>query len=481
MQKLENLNQKSTVLCVDLDGTLIRSDMLLESLCGLIKQQPFKLCLLPFWCLKGRANLKAKLAEHYTFDASALPYRQEVLELVRSQKEAGSEVYLATASNEIIAKKIAEHLGYFNAVLASNEKNNLKGKSKLEALQQTLAGRSFDYIGDSKADLLVWQASQTAYVVENQQELSSQLSSSNTSIKPIKVKRQANIFTIIKALRVHQWVKNLLIFLPLFLAHQAADVGMLLQAFIGFLAFCACSSAVYLLNDLLDLEADRLHHSKQRRPFASGNLSLAFGLVAVPLLLILSATLSAVLYPKFAVVLLSYFVLTTWYSVRLKQIVLVDILVLAALYTIRIIAGGEAVAVAVSEWLLAFSMFFFLSLACVKRYSELLVLRKANKQEAKGRGYVASDLEMIGQFGSAAGYMSVLVLALYVSSHEVSELYRTPRLLWLLCPLILFWISRTWLIAHRGNLHDDPIVFAISDKASYLIGSLAFLLLFFAI
>lgn len=470
---------KSRVLCVDLDGTLLKTDMLHESFVATIKRHPALLLRLPFYALRGRAQLKELLAHAYQFDAAVLPYRQEVVDFIRAERERGRKVVLATASHQKIAEKIAEHLGCFDEVLASSKTVNLKGKNKADALVAAYGEGGFSYIGDSSADRAVWKKSADALVVgaaSTAGELPAHIPVTVIGNKPA-----ASLTTLLKALRVHQWVKNLLLFLPLVLAHKLHDAEALWFAAISFIAFSLCSSSVYVLNDLLDLEADRHHHSKRRRPFASGALSIATGLSVLPLLLMASALFALFLPPLFVAVLATYLLLTFLYSVKLKQVVLVDILTLAALYTIRIIAGGEAVQVVVSEWLLGFSMFFFLSLACVKRYSELWVLRQSNKQEVRGRGYVAHDLELIGQLGAAAGYLSVLVMALYISSQEVTALYTTPRVLWLLCPMLLYWVSRVWLLAHRGQLHEDPIVFAIRDVTSYGVGALAALVLYLAI
>jgi 4-hydroxybenzoate polyprenyltransferase len=256
------------------------------------------------------------------------------------------------------------------------------------------------------------------------------------------------------------------------MAHVPLSLPLVVALVCAFLAFSLVASAVYLMNDLVDLPADRQHRYKRLRPLARGELSIVAALGAVPILLGAAGALAALLPPEFGYFLMVYFVTTVAYSLRLKQIVLVDILVLASLYTVRIMAGGAAIEVPVSQWLLGFSMFLFFSLACVKRFSELRLARKNNESSTRGRGYLASDLEQVAMFGVASGYLSVLVLALYVSSGDVTDLYRSPGYLWLLCPLVLYWISRVWLLAHRGELHDDPIVFALRDRASYLVGGL---------
>jgi 4-hydroxybenzoate polyprenyltransferase len=452
--------------------------MLWESFLFQIKRNPLFLFALPLWLLKGRAELKAKLAEDFEFDPSVLPYRQEVLEFAEREKKRGRKVILATASHQKIAERVATHLKLFDEVLATTEESNLKGKHKAERLVSAFGKRGFAYIGDSSADQSVWAEAGEVFVVGE-----SEIAGKGAKEVPVYVlssEAKINPKELLRALRPHQWVKNILIFLPLVLAHELNRIDGLILAALAFVAFSFCSSSVYVLNDLLDLESDRHHHSKRRRPFARGSLSISLGIVLVPVLLGLSGIFAWQVNQAFLAVLAGYLALTFFYSVRLKQVVLVDILTLAALYTIRIIAGGAAVAVVLSEWLLGFSLFFFLSLACVKRYSELWSLRQAQKQEVKGRGYVSADLELVGQLGASAGYLSVLIMALYISSTEVSALYRSPQILWMLCPILLYWISRVWLLAHRGQLHEDPIVFAIRDGASYLTGALAALVLFLA-
>jgi 4-hydroxybenzoate polyprenyltransferase len=286
--------------------------------------------------------------------------------------------------------------------------------------------------------------------------------------------------SLVQAIRPHQWVKNLIIFVPLVTAHKLQEMTLCLQAAVAFVAFSLCASGVYVMNDLVDLEADRHHPGKKQRPFASGALPISVGFIVIPILLCAAAVLAFMLNPGFAAVVGIYFLLTTSYSWRLKQVSLLDVFCLAALYTIRLVAGHEATGVRYSFWLLLFSMFIFLSLALVKRFQELSAARQQTRVDIKGRGYAASDLELVATLGASSGYLAVLVMALYVNSEDVLRLYRTPILLLLICPLLLFWISRVWLIAHRGQMHEDPIVFALKDRASYVIGFLALVVLWMA-
>jgi 4-hydroxybenzoate polyprenyltransferase len=278
-------------------------------------------------------------------------------------------------------------------------------------------------------------------------------------------------------MRIHQWLKNILVFLPVGLAHRWFDIQAIWNSALAAVAFSLCASGVYVLNDLLDLESDRQHPRKRKRPCASGELPLSSAILVVPLLFVSAFVVAALVHTQFMALLGLYLVLTTLYSLRFKALALVDIILLAMLYTIRIVGGGVASNIEVSQWLMGLSMFLFLSLACVKRFSELLVLQQRNEKKTWGRGYWVGDLEQIAAFGAASGYISVLVLALYVSSHEIARLYSHPALVWLACPLLLYWISRIWLLARRGIVHDDPLVFALRDKVTYIVAALGVIIL----
>ncbi|MEZ4754629.1 MAG: UbiA family prenyltransferase [Bdellovibrionota bacterium] len=471
------MSSSQRVLVVDLDGTLIKTDMLLENFLSRFKANPTTAIYLAAHLIRSLAVMKTKLAANWNFDPALLPYCDEVINEIRKAKASGRKIVLATASAERIAKSIAAHLGLFDEVIASHLNANIKGKDKAAELTERFTESGFDYIGNSKADIPVWKQADTAYVVGASSCLLKKINKTHKNPKILDRQNNAKGIEIIKAIRAHQWVKNLLLFIPLLMAHKAGNLDLLKQVLIGFASFSLCASSVYVLNDLLDLPADRLHPRKRNRPFASGSLSLQAGIILAPLLLISGLVLTLFLPINFLLVLCGYFILTTFYSFWLKQIPLLDILLLAGLYTIRIFAGGVAAQVPVSHWLLLFSMFIFLSLACAKRVSEMYTLRQENLNKAAGRGYRASDLEQIASFGSSSGYISVLVLALYVTSRDIRRLYDNPEALWLLCPVILYWISRVWLITHRGELDDDPIVFAIKDKVSYLVGGSCILLM----
>lgn len=457
----------SVPLCIDLDGTLIRSDLLFESALALLKRNPGYLLAFPFWLLRGRAWLKRQIAERAHVDVTTLPYDGRVLALLRDGHGSG-HVVLCTASDRILADAVATHVGGFQSVLASDGVGNLSGRRKAATLIDRFGERGFDYAGNEVRDLAVWKHARRAWVVNGNARLAAR-AGRVSEVAEVLPRDRAGVREWLRALRLHQWLKNVLVFVPLLAAHLVLEPAELGRAMAAIVIFGICASSVYVLNDLLDLQSDRRHPRKRNRPFAAGRLPLAGGLVVAPLLTLVSLIAAFALAPAFALVLCGYYVLTLAYSLRLKQIAMLDVMVLAGLYTVRIIAGTVAIGVAFSFWLLAFSMFLFLSLALVKRYTELAAQRSAGIDLVPGRGYATSDYELLGSLGAASGYLSVLVLALYINSTASAELYRRPQVLWLLCPLLLYWISRVWIIAHRDAMHDDPVLFAVRDKVSLVI------------
>lgn len=458
------------VLVVDLDRTLIRSDTLYESLWKLLCRNLLYSLLVPFWLAGGRAGLKRQIAKRVTLDVGALPYREDFVDYLRSQRRVGRKLVLATASDRLIAEKVAAHLGIFDDVVASDGESNLKGARKAAELRRLYSDTSFSYAGDGFEDLAVWKYAATALVVGDDHKLVNRIRET-TPVEKTFSSGKTGWRPFLRALRLHQWVKNILIFVPLVAAHRVGDLIAILHAGLAFLAFGLVASAGYLLNDLVDVEADRHHLTKKDRPFASGELDFRAGFIGAPALLLAGAGTSLMLPMAFTITLLAYFAATQLYSFYLKRVVLVDVFMLAVLYTGRIVAGAVAITVPTSQWLLAFSVFLFLSLAFVKRYSELNTLKMKEMELAAGRGYLVIDFDLLSSFGAASGYIAVLVFALYINSPEVRVLYHTPEYLWLLCLVLLYWISRVWIIAHRGNMHDDPILFALKDKVSYAVGA----------
>lgn len=467
-------------LCVDLDGTLVHTDLLLESLVLLIKRNPLCLLLVPLWLLGGKARLKQEISRRVQLNAASLPYVQPFVEWLQEQKERGRSLWLCTASDQRLAQAVADHLGLFAGIISSDGQRNLSGIHKAEALVQRFGERGFDYCGNHAVDLAVWAHAKNAVVVNASSVLATQ-AAALTRVVATFGQSGAPWRAFVRALRVHQWAKNALIVAPVAAAHLLADGKALKATGLAFISFSLCASSVYLLNDLFDLEADRQHPRKRLRPFASGSLSLLSGLVATPVLLLIAVGLSLLLPPKFQLVLGLYYLSTLAYSYALKRIVMVDVLALAGLYTIRIVAGAAAAAIGLTFWLLLFSIFIFLSLAMVKRYAELHAMREQGKLSALGRGYQVEDLALLQALGGASGYISILVLALYVNSPDIVAMYRQPKFVWLLCPIMLYWISRIWMQTHRGGMHDDPLVFALRDPVSLLTGSAAAAVLWLAV
>lgn len=470
---LETAGQIQPPLAVDLDGTLIRTDMMWESLARLLRDRPLAALAIPLWLLRGRAFLKQQLAARVRIDPVSLPYHEEFLAWLKIQKASGRRLVLATASDIEMAKPIAKYLGLFDEVMASDGQVNLRDQAKLDALTKKFGPRGFDYAGNSSVDLDVWRGSRQAVVVNASENLARQ-AAALTQLGPTFLSNGRPLAALLQCLRPHQWIKNLIILVPLLTAHKLGEQDLLMSAGLALIAFCLCASSVYLFNDLLDLEADRHHPTKRNRPFASGRLPLQVGLFGAPLVLLAGLGIALSLSPSFAGVAALYVALSTAYSWRIKQIALLDVFFLAGLYTLRLVAGHVATNIAWSAWLLVFSMFIFLSLALMKRFQELQAVRQQNGHEVKGRGYTAADLELVTTLGLVSGFIAVLVLALYVNSEQVVKLYAHPTLLLLVCPLLLYWISRVWFLTHRGQMHDDPTAFAFKDWVSYLIGALTF-------
>ena len=460
-------------LVVDLDGTLLRSDLLVETGMAFIRRHPFRLYKTVGWLAQGKTVLKSQLASATDIDVNVLPYNPAVLELIKIAKNENRLIVLATASHYTLAEKVAEHLQLFDLVLATNEERNLTAESKRDLLIEHFGESGFDYVGNSHDDIPVWSAARHAYVVEPERGVLRKAQAMG-NVKQTLLSSVVPLKSWVSAIRIHQWMKNVLIFVPLLAAHQVMNPMMVRQGILAFLLFGLCASSVYILNDLLDLADDRHHHSKKCRAFASGDLPIITGIVAFPFLLCAAFAGAALFLPwQFSAVLLAYYALTLAYSLDLKRRMSIDVIALAALYTLRIIAGAAAFQLQLTFWMLAFSMFMFLSLALVKRYAELRDARvKGKKEKTRGRGYYPGDLEMISSLGASSGYLAVMVLALYIHDQATIALYTSPQIIWLACPLLLFWITRVWMLTHRGLIHEDPVVFAIRDRVSLIVGAL---------
>jgi len=476
-------------LCVDLDGTLVKSDTLLDTVLVVARQRPFDLLQIPAWIGQGRAAFKRHLTAAVSLDVEHLPYNRPLLEYLRQQHGEGRAIYLATAADKKLAERVAAYLGIFAGVLASEGGTsggvNLAGGNKLAAMRAKF-GDEFCYVGNAKPDVALLAACVAPMMANPDRALLAGMKRTGTVAAARFDDRVPALRSWLKAIRLHQWAKNTLIFVPLVLAHQwrLRTFGAAITAF---LSFGMCASATYIVNDLLDLEADRRHPSKRRRPFAAGDLSAISG-VGVVCLLMLGALVLALAVPhifnalpgssvlarpyEFVEWLGLYTAVTLSYSLYLKRKLLLDVFVLSGLYTVRILAGSAATGIPLSAWLAGFSVFFFLSLAFVKRFSELEGLRERGGSVTNGRGYFVSDLEQLRALGTGAAYAAVVVLTLYINNPETNVLYQHPVRLWLVVPVLLLWLSAVWMLASRGDMHDDPVVFAITDKRSLLLGVL---------
>lgn len=460
-------------LVVDLDGTLLRSDILIESMLGYLRQDRASFFRLPVWLLQGKAPLKERLAEQVPIDVASLPYNREVLEFLQHARKEERHIVLATATHRIYAEQIAGHLGLFGQVIATDSGCNMSAKTKCDRLTTEFGEKGFDYIGNSHDDLPVLRSARKAYLSDPERGVTAKARKAG-NVERVFTSRSAVPKALVRALRPHQWLKNLLLFIPLLAALQLLNFSLLMQVIVASILFSLTASSGYMINDLLDLDSDRHHPRKRFRPLASGELPIRLGVVSAPLLFVVPLLISLFLMPKlFSVALGTYYVLTIAYSRFLKSQMGVDTIVLAGLYTLRIVAGSLACGLMPTFWILAFSMFLFLSLAMVKRYAELMDARtKGETQQTRGRGYYPSDLEIIATLGSTAGYLAVLVLALYIQDPRTIMMYRMHQLIWLACPILLFWVSRIWMITHRGQMHDDPVLYAVKDRVSLITGAL---------
>jgi 4-hydroxybenzoate polyprenyltransferase len=468
---------KTIPLAVDLDGTLIATDLLWEGLFQLLRQQPLMLFLIPIWLLGGPARLKQEIAQRVELDAANLPYRDVLIARLRAEKEAGRKIILATGTPKRFADAVAAHLGLFDEVIATEKGENLTCVRKRQKLVNAYGDGGFDYAGNSKHDVSVFDAAREAIVVAPDRKAAHWQAKNGGELiatQPVTLR------TIVKMLRVHQWLKNVLIAVPLVLSHDYLNMSMVGSVLVAFAAFSACASAIYIINDFFDLPLDRRHPTKRNRPIASGIISFPFGFFCAGLLLAIGFGLALLLPWAFVAVLGFYLASTTAYTFSVKRMLLLDVLMLAGLYTMRIVGGTAATGIAVSYWLLAFSSFFFLSLALVKRYVELRASSVEEGQRIAGRGYRPEDQDIIAQAGMASAFSAALVMALYIDSDAVRQQYNHPWMVWPLVPIALYLTMRVWILARRDHLHDDPVVFIISDWRSQIMGVVGALLLVMA-
>lgn len=460
-----------TPLVVDVDGTLIKGDLLHEAALQFVAHHPFQSWRLAGWLARGKAQLKTHLAERADPAVESIPLREEVVDAIVSARAGGAAIWLASASPRRWVERVAARVEGIDGVLATDAQTNLAGIDKARALVERFGEGGFDYIGDNRVDLPVWRAARRPLMVAHTAAFERTATRAFPTMALVARERRA-VRPYIRSLRMYQWAKNLLVFLPIVAGHSLLDPSALFAAITAFLAFSVAASSTYIVNDLLDIPGDRDHPRKRNRPFAAAQVPVLHGLLLSGALMLAAVLLAALLPWRFAMVLGCYGALTLAYSLVLKRRMLVDVIVLGVLYAIRVLGGVVAAEQRLSPWLLMFSLFLFLSLATVKRCSELVARREAGKPPPFGRGYRLEDLAVLFPLAAAAGYGAVLVVTLYLSSVEVVELYRHPTRLWLICPLLLYWISRVLMISNRNELHDDPVIFALTDRASWFVGAL---------
>ena len=463
---------------VDLDGTLISGDILHESIFQAVRKNVFLIFMFPAWVLfRGLAYMKYKLATRCHMDPSILPYNLEFLHYLKNEREKGRRLVLTTASSRLIAEKIFKYLGIFDNCIASTKDENVKGETKLKLIQSDCGNGIFCYAGNSNDDFPIWKESKYAIIVNPSSPAIEPKVRNNGNMTYVFRMEHGKFLSLLRSFRPHQWVKNLLLFIPVLTAQRFLDLHALYSSGLGAISFCLVASSAYVINDIFDIESDRKHAGKRLRPIACGAVSIPLALASAFALLAAAALITALLPLKFALILLIYLFITTAYSVYLKRMVIVDILTLAGLYTIRIIAGGAVAGISISFWLLAFSVFIFLSLALVKRHSEISPLATHGESgKSPGRGYMGIDKAALGNMGIASGYVAALVMALYIHSPEVVLRYDNVHYLWGVPPILLYFVSRVWILTCRGEMHDDPVLFAIKDRHCLVAGGLCLIL-----
>lgn len=457
---MENSHAAPDSLYVDLDGTFFKTDLLFECLLAAAKARPLVILKSFFWLIRGKAYCKYKLAQFANLSTRNIPLNRDFYNFLKEEKAKGRKIVLATASTEQLAKCVCDDFDLFDAYICSDRNINMKGATKLERIR--CSSERFAYAGNASEDFVIFEQASESYLVNP--TLGARRRAQNTTVTNISDDEGFGIGCLLKQLRVHQWLKNLLIFVPLLTAGKLTETGLLIVCTLGWISFSFLSSATYIINDLLDIESDRSHPSKKSRPIASGQLSIFTGIANILLLITASFGVAASIGFSFALSLLAYLALTLSYTLKLKQFVGIDVITLASLYTIRIIAGAAILNVAVSFWLLSFSMFIFFSLALVKRCSDLNMLPSEGQHFLLGRDYSTQDYPLLMTAGISSGFVAVLMLCLYINSEALTQRYHEPQILWLTVPALSYWIMRMWIKTHRGEMHVDPIVFTLRDK-----------------
>jgi 4-hydroxybenzoate polyprenyltransferase len=467
-------------IVVDLDGTLVQTDTFVATLLEAIRKNPASLLSLLVALFRSRAECKRLAASLAPLDVTVLPYNNFLIEYLREERACGRRIVLATGADISVARKVANYLGVFHEVIASDQGRNLIGNAKMSAIRECIGDATFAYAGNSHTDLKVWLHSQGAILVDAPRSCIRKLNRAGIAVHQDIVSKKFNPKALLRCLRWHQWSKNVLVFLPLVVSHQILNFKLAGSSAIGFVSMSFCASALYIVNDLLDLQADRLHVSKRLRPLASGALTINAGLVLAAVMAIAAAALAWTLPPQARLLLAAYALASLVYSLKLKRLLFVDVVSLALFYAMRVLYGGSVTGIKLSIWTVAFCLFLFTSLATVKRLTELRRTSMHVAGNHKYRAYTDADANQLSSLASAAGYVAVLVLALYINSPEVQLLYRHPQGLWLMCPVLIYWISRLTLIANRGELDDDPVAFALKDSATWIAGLLGGSILLFS-
>ena len=464
-------------LVVDLDGTLIKVNSLQEAFVQLLAKQPLAALRALFLLKDGRASFKAAVADRVLLDPAALPFDEKVLAAMKEARAKGRKIYLATAANGLFATAIANSIGNIDGIFASDGETNLKGKTKAELLVAVFGEHGFDYIGNSKADLPVWKAARNVLVTGAPSALVDHLTREQLAPEVLRTRDKAAM-AYLKALRPHQWLKNALLFLPALAGHAFTEQA-LIPVLIAFASFSFGASSIYLINDMVDLPHDRAHPEKRHRPFAAGVIPVSHGAIFFLFMAALSLALALLLPPAFLIALVGYSCLSLSYSLYLKRKLMVDVVALAALYGIRVLAGSAVTGIILSQWLVGFCFFIFLSLALMKRTTEIIALPEDSENNIKGRGYRRTDLPVLVALTVASGFVGVLVLALYINSPDVTILYRRPDMLWGICIALVYWLGRAFFLTGRGEMRQDPVIFAATDRNSLLTG-LVIVILFLA-
>lgn len=462
-------------LAVDFDGTLARSDGLLDAVVHTALRAPKHLPGVFASLFSGRLALKEKLQGIGAYKPASIPLDEEFLAFIRAEKAQGRQIHLVTASPHQVAEAVAERVDLFDSVMGSRDNVNLKGKHKAEYLRQRFP-EGFAYAGNDASDLDVWRHAKSAVTVGAPPSVANRLQRLGIPIEQRFERKAPSLKSWLKLMRVHQWSKNALMFVPLMLAHQYGNWDVIASTAIAFLCMGLVASATYILNDLSDLDADRQHATKRFRPLASAEISVPGGIAVASVLALLGGVGAVLLDPLFAATLAVYVALTVAYSLRLKAIALLDVFVLGLLFTLRIMMGVVLLHVPPSPWLMVFSLFFFFSLSMTKRHVEIVrAAERGHVGRIKGRGYLPGDAPMTLGLGLASSTVAVTLLFLYVANDAYPVgAYKSPQWLWAISPLVFLWTTRIWLKSHRGRLDDDPITFALRDPPSMGLGLAVF-------